>query len=130
MLAVNRQLGRRILSHDPLSLDFGRDKQFCVYIYRDPRRGKRKVPIYVGKGNRERGRPDFHWRWGSHNKFLNRVLAKIWKAGLEPIIEIVGWFDKDDDALTLEKRLIQQFGRRDRKAGSLLNLTDGGDGPA
>jgi hypothetical protein len=37
------------LAHDPLPLDFGRDKEFCVYVYRDPRH-RRLEPIYVGEG--------------------------------------------------------------------------------
>jgi len=98
------------LAVDPLSLDFGRNKPWCVYIYRDPRRGQRRAPIYVGKGQ-TRNRPEAHWNHGSHNKQLERTLGEIREAGLQPIIELVGFFDSESDALALEKELIARYSR-------------------
>ena len=49
-----------VMATDPLALDFGRDKRFCVYIYRDPRPRWRREPFYVGKGL-TKIRPDIHW---------------------------------------------------------------------
>ncbi len=115
---------------DTLSLDFGRDKPFYVYVYRDPRPGKRNAPIYVGKGLAANGRADLHWKYKSHNPILNAIFAKIRKLNLEPAVEIVGWFDVEDQAFALEIALIERFGRRDIKTGSLANLTTGGEGSA
>jgi len=113
---------------DPLSLDFGRDKRFCVYIYRDPRPRKRREPIYVGKGLTER-RPDEHWNnSNSPNPFFSRVLEKIRTAGLQPIIEFIAFFENETEAFALEIALIKKFGRRDLGRGTLCNMTDGGDG--
>jgi hypothetical protein len=112
---------------DPLPLDFGRDKRFCVYVYFDPRPRKKRAPIYVGRGLTS-SRPDEHWARRAKNKLLRSVLAKIKEAGLAPIIEFVGFFDSNDEANALEKALIGRFGRRDNKTGTLCNFTDGGEG--
>jgi hypothetical protein len=114
------------MATDPLPLDFGSDKPFYVYLYRDPRRGKKRQPIYVGKGTVKHGRAEGDH---NHNILLVRLLNKIMTAGLEPIIEVVAWFDSENDALALERRLIKRIGRRDLGKGPLANLTDGGDGP-
>lgn len=115
------------LAHDPLSLDFGRDKKFYVYLYRDPRPNKRDQPIYVGKGG-SKLRAESHWRGRTKNIILKRILAKIKADGLEPIIEIIAWTDSEDSAHSLEKSLISKYGRIDLKTGPLANLTGGGEG--
>lgn len=102
--------------------------KFYVYVYRDPRQGKKLRPIYVGKGTAAHGRADVHLKSGARNLILRRLIAKIAKAGLEPVVEIVGWFDIEADALNLEISLIKKFGRLDQRTGTLANLTDGGDG--
>ena len=118
------------MAQDPLSLDFGSDKPFYVYVYRDPRPRKRRVPIYVGKGTVAHGRADFHWQVRARNPLLAAIFRKIKNAGLVPGVEIVAWFDDEAAASRLETRLIKQFGRRDLKTGTLANLTDGGEGNA
>lgn len=118
------------MAADTLSLDFGRDKPYYVYLYRDPRKGKRMQPIYVGKGKSasKKLRADVHWDWATENPFLAKVLRKIRSAGLKPVIEIVAWCDDQDDAFSLEAMFIARFGRRDLGTGPLTNLTDGGEG--
>ena len=61
---------------------------------------------------------------------MRRVLGKILKAGLEPVIETVRHFDDEADAFNLEIELITKYGRRNLRTGSLCNLTDGGEGVA
>ena len=109
---------------DPLPLDFGRDKPYCVYVYFDPRPQKKRQPIYVGKGRTET-RPAHHWRSGSHNFLLRGVLGDIADAGLQPIIEYAGFFDRERDALRYEQGLIAKYGRRNIGTGSLCNLLVG-----
>lgn len=119
----------RDIAIDPLSLDFGSNKTFCVYLYRDPRRGKRKSPIYVGKGKLETRRASVHWKKDNpNNPLLNAVLTKIRANGLRPIVEYVAFFDDEDEAFRLERNLIKRYGRRDLKTGTLCNFTDGGQG--
>src|SRR5215831_4891775 len=93
---------KNTIAVDPLSLDFGRDKQYYVYLYRDPRPRKNSQPIYVGKGLSKRRRADVHWEDGSHNLLLKRVLNKIKQSGLVPVVEILGWYDDGDDAYKAE----------------------------
>ncbi len=88
------------------------------------------LPIYVGKGTIKNRRAERHWRFGTDNALFSRVLAKIRAAGLNPIIEIVAQFDDEAAAFALESALIAKFGRRDRGAGPLVNMTDGGEGNA
>lgn len=109
----------------PLFADAGK---FYVYVYRDPRPKKKHAPIYVGKGTASHGRADVHWARGTHNPILKKIFAKIRADGLAPSIEVVGWFDDENSAFSLERALIAKFGRRDRRSGTLANLTDGGDG--
>lgn len=109
---------------------FGGAGKFYVYVYRDPRPTKGLVPIYVGKGDPKRRRADVHWKASkAQNPILARMLAKFRTMGLEPIVEIVAWYDDEDAAFIYEKLLIAKYGRLNLKTGSLCNLTDGGDGP-
>jgi len=64
------------------------------------------------------------------SKVFQRVVAKIRKAALEPIGEIVSHFDSESDAFQFEIGLIAKYGRRDLGKGTLCNLTDGGEGPS
>ena len=107
-----------------------KSKRFYVYVIRDPRPGKRKVPIYAGKGQKHRAYD--HLREQVHrNPILWNKIAKIRACGLEPIVEKVKHFgDNETQAFAFEKRLIAKFGRIDLGTGTLCNLTDGGEGQA
>lgn len=101
--------------------------KFCVYVYRDPRNGKGLAPIYVGKGSVKRSRHTQHL-WRATNLWLKRKIAKIESVGLRPVIDVVAYFDREEDAFSEEMRLIALFGRFDQGKGPLCNATDGGDG--
>ena len=103
-------------------------KQFYVYIIRDPRPGKSKAPIYVGKGQGKRAfRHLFPCIYAG--KTLGRIIAK-WKAmRLEPIVQFAKQFGDDENAaFAYETKLIAKYGRRDLGTGTLCNLTEGGEG--
>ncbi|HEX2753719.1 MAG TPA: NUMOD3 domain-containing DNA-binding protein [Alphaproteobacteria bacterium] len=108
----------------PLFADSGK---FYVYIYRDPRPGKKLVPIYVGKGTAAHGRADVHWKKGARNPLFKAVLDKIKARNREPVIEIVAWFDSEYEAFQCEQRLIEKIGVRS-DGGSLCNLLIGDTG--
>lgn len=102
---------------------------FTVYVYRDPRQERHGEVIYVGKGSIRTGRHRQHL-WRATNARLKRKIAKFSKAGLHPIIEIVGTFALEAEAFAEEIRLIAKYGRADLGLGPLCNLSDGGDGAA
>ncbi|CAN5576558.1 hypothetical protein BH10PSE14_BH10PSE14_06670 [soil metagenome] len=104
------------------------DSKFYVYLYRDPRPGREMTPIYVGKGQAANDRANVHWRQRSHNQSLNRVLNKIRKLDLVPVIEIVGRFQSEQDAFQCEIELISKFGRQTDRSGTLCNVALGGEG--
>jgi hypothetical protein len=104
--------------------------KFYVYVYLDPRPGKGLQPIYVGKGTVDLDRASDHWERKCVNKFFQRVLDKIRVAGLVPQITIAAYMENEEEAFSMERDLIAQYGRRDLRTGSLCNLTDGGQGTA
>lgn len=110
---------------------------FYVYTYRDPRPGKARVPVYVGKGKIHRKvfttRKQFYSRAYEHlrrcaNVRLRNLLKNLNKLGLEPIVEISRIFKQESGAFSLECSLIAKYGRRDLKTGTLFNNTAGGEG--
>ncbi len=103
-----------------------RKKMFYVYTYRDPRPLKNNQVVYVGKGTERRAW--YHWEKRASNKGLGHFLAILRQNNLEPIIEIVREFEDEADAFLEEIRLIEEYGRRDLKTGTLFNLTAGGEG--
>ena len=99
---------------------------FYVYVYRDPRPTKNNQPVYVGKGTGDRDLS--HWSRGSHNKPFQDFIAHLKVRGLVAPCERVFETPNEADAFAREVELIALYGRRDRKLGSLFNLTDGGEG--
>lgn len=95
--------------------------QDYVYTYFDEDRDE---PIYVGRG--VGGRYARHLiRKDKHP--LTQRLASMAKRGQEPLIKIEQ-IDTPEEADMLEMFLIAAYGRKDLGFGSLLNLSDGGEG--
>lgn len=96
--------------------------KFYVYLYTCPIRNE---IIYVGKG--------FGRRYLKHlirkdcHPFTHRIMW-IRKQGQEPIISFLYKEVDEDFALLCEKEAIALYGRKDKGLGSLLNMTDGGEG--
>ena len=85
-------------------------------------------PFYVGKGLQ--GRPYKHLdaaRKGEKSHKSNKI-RKAWRENLPIIIKHVLRTDIEQEAFNEEKRLISYYGRRDKKTGELINVTDGGEG--
>ena len=109
---------------------------FFVYVYLDPlypihsEYGLLKfdnLPIYIGKGKDWRHKA--HLRKTANPIFRNKI--KCWKRKqLEPIIIKLHENLTEQEAWDLEKKYISTIGRLDQGTGPLLNLTDGGEGPA
>ena len=86
-----------------------------VYLHRNP---NTLEVFYVGMGSKERA-----YNTASRNIFWKRVVNK---RGL--YVDIVANNLSIEDAYDLEMLLISEYGRRDLKLGSLVNLDDGGSG--
>lgn len=81
-------------------------------------------PCYVGKG---RGRRWLDHKNNTHNRYLKRMIASARKDGRElPIIKVRDALT-DDQAFEVEIALIKAIGRV-KDGGSLVNLSDGGEG--
>lgn len=95
---------------------------YYIYVYFDPTRGLEA--FYVGKGTGIRSHR--HLTRTDKHPFTRRI-QKMAKQGVIPIIE--RYEDLTEEAaLSLEKALIAEIGRKDLGKGTLLNLTDGGEG--
>lgn len=96
-----------------------------VYIHK---RADTDCVFYVGKGTvRSCGsrRCERAYTKERRNKWWHAVAGKHGYS-----VEIVAWLVSDVDAQALEISLIAQYGRSDTCGGTLVNLTDGGDGHA
>jgi predicted XRE-type DNA-binding protein len=108
--------------------------KFYVYIYLDPRKlGKYKYgeyefdyePFYIGKGKGNR------WKEISgRNNHFKRIINKIIKVGLEPIVIKLKESLNEKQSFILENKIISLIGRKKLKNGPLINFTDGGEGPS
>jgi len=99
---------------------------FYVYVYRDPRPLKNNQPVYVGKGTGDRDLS--HWSKGSHNKPFQDFISHLKQRGLVAECKRVFETPDEQEAFAKEIELIQLYGRRDNKTGTLFNRTDGGEG--
>lgn len=86
------------------------------------------VPFYIGKGKDNR----YYIKEHLHKNVVNRLLKnKIRKVGVANIkIHFLHRNLTEKEAFYWEKYWIKYIGRRDKKEGSLCNLTDGGEGPS
>jgi hypothetical protein len=113
--------------------DEGRERRmiFYTYCYIDPSRQSKWFdegePIYIGKGKGNRAYR--HLISTKMHPFIQR-LQKMRRNGIEPIIKFLAKEVDDELACLAEKEAIDKFGRKDLEKGPLLNLTDGGEGPA
>jgi hypothetical protein len=89
---------------------------YYVYCHRDP---ITKEIFYIGKGTGNRA-----YVFQSRGKYWINYVKKY---GL-PIIEILYDNLSEEESFILEKQLIENLGRKDLKNGSLVNLTNGGEG--
>jgi len=105
------------------------EEKYYTYIYRDPSRlNNKNLPeeIYVGKGKDLRAWDHINYPSKKKHSFPHR-LAFMKRNGIDPLIEIISALD-ESHAFLMEMCLIEVIGRKDLGKGSLLNLTNGGEG--
>lgn len=91
------------------------DKRYCVYKH--IRLDTNEV-FYIGIGVKRRP-----YTKSGRSAFWKKVVTKT-DYQVEVIIENISW----EDACNLEKSLISSYGRKNLNKGTLVNLTDGGEG--
>jgi len=96
------------------------------YIYRHIRLDTNEV-FYIGKGKNRRRKYDYeraYCKSHSRNPFWQNIVSKCGDFEVEIMME----FGNHDDCVAKEKEMIELYGRRDLSLGTLVNMTDGGDG--
>jgi hypothetical protein len=89
--------------------------KYYVYFHKNP---KTNEIFYVGKGCGNRA-------YVSQNR--GKHYKNYIKKHGEPHIEIIKDNLSNEEACSLEKKLIEKYGRKELKLGKLVNSTDGGD---
>ena len=94
----------------------------CImaYIYKHTRVDTKEI-FYIGIGNQDRYRRAFVTQ--KRSKFWKNIVSKT-----EYIVEIIEDGLTWEEAQIKEKELIKFYGRKDLGLGTLVNLTDGGEG--
>jgi hypothetical protein len=88
--------------------------RFYVYVIYDVN----NLPIYVGKGTGRR----------AYNSFKRSDNVAVRNCKTKNRVNIIADKLTEDEAFSLEVKLITEYGRKCNKTGTLYNLTDGGEG--
>jgi hypothetical protein len=99
---------------------------FYVYTYTDPLTDDF---IYIGKGRGNRLYAHLQPSNQTDTLFY-RKLRKMAREGREPIVEKLFTNLTEKEAFDFETFCILSLGRRTNKTGTLLNLSEGGEGPS
>ena len=91
------------------------------YIYRHIRLDKNE-PFYIGIGSDDEGKYKRAYG-GDRNNHWNNIV-KNFPYDVEILLDDLSW----EEACEKEKEFIQLYGRKDLGNGTLVNLTDGGEG--
>ena len=100
------------------------ERSYFVYLHRRP---DKNVVFYVGRGKKyTRCSPTFR-------AYDERRRSAQWKSIVARNngifhVEIVCWCDSLEEVLQKEREYIRRFGKQIDGTGTLINLTDGGDG--
>ena len=91
-----------------------------AYVYKHTRRDTNEI-FYIGIGNQDKYKRAFSLI--KRNNFWKNIVSKT-EFSVEIIQDGLTW----KQACEKEKELIKEIGRRDLGLGTLVNMTDGGDG--
>lgn len=91
-------------------------------MYLDPE----NIPFYIGKGKDDRYYVYMHLDKNGANQLLKNKIRKIGVSNVK--VHFLHKNVSEEEAFSWEKYWIKYIGRRDKKEGTLCNLTDGGEG--
>lgn len=78
-----------------------------VYQLLDP---NSKQPFYIGKGSKDRAWLHSKFKDGNQNIHKDRYIKKLYRQGLEPIVDIIKYFDDEQAAYEYEEQLTESIG--------------------
>jgi hypothetical protein len=81
--------------------------KYYVYQLIDP---KTKLPFYIGKGSGERAWLHNEFKDGNNNPYKDRYIKKLYRIGLDPIVDIIKYFNDEVSAYDYEERLTESIG--------------------
>lgn len=96
--------------------------KYYVYQLIDP---ASNTPFYIGKGTSNRAWSHNNFKDGNENPYKDRYIKKLHSQNLEPIIDIVKYFDLEQDAYNYEEYLTEYIGLE-----NLTNLVIGARPPS
>lgn len=96
--------------------------KYYVYQLLDP---VSKLPFYIGKGSGDRAWTHNEFKDGNENPHKDRYIRKLHNQNLEPIVDIVKYFDNETDAYVFEEFLTESIGLE-----NLTNLVIGARPPS
>lgn len=96
--------------------------KFYIYMYLD----FDNIPFYIGKGKDGRYKVQEHLYTRNNNRLLKNKIRKVGVPNVR--IHFLHKNLTEKESFYWERYWIKYIGRKDKKEGSLCNLTDGGEG--
>lgn len=96
--------------------------KYYVYQLIDP---TSQLPFYIGKGSGDRAWSHNEFKDGNENPYKDRYIRKLHDQNLEPVVNIVKYFDDETDAYDFEESLTESIGLE-----NLTNLVIGARPPS
>lgn len=116
-----------------------KERIYYVYVYLNPLKPGEFIfndlkfkfePFYVGKGKGKRMYVHYNEQFLKTDPNIHKVntIKKILSEGKTPLVIKKFYNLTEEESFDIEKKLIEIIGRSDLKKGTLVNLTNGGDG--